>query len=130
MIIALSAIVPIYILYIVGIDVSIAVSGTNTAGETYSLECSTTVTGSSSQPTITWLDGTGEISSSNSTRMVSTTDMNSNGSYSRTLTFNPLSASHAGTYMCTARVGGAVQTVTENVTVQSKCSLPCSSSQS
>ena len=33
--------------------VSISPSGTNTAGETYSLECSATVTGSADQPTIT-----------------------------------------------------------------------------
>ena len=97
----------------VDITVSITASGTNTAGETYSLECSATVTGSTGQPTITWLDPMDHPVPSG---MVTTT-----GSMS-TLTFNPLSASHAGTYTCRATLGAAMQTNTEIVTVQSKYS--------
>ena len=96
----------------VSISVSITpISGTNTAGETYSLECSATVTGSNDQPTITWLD---PMNNPVPSGMVTTT-----GSMS-TLTFDPLSASHAGTYTCRATVGSTMQTATMDVTVESK----------
>ena len=75
---------------------SITASGTNTAGEIYSLVCSVTVTGSTDQPTITW---SGPMNNPVPSEMVTTT-----GSMS-TLTFNPLSASHAGTYTCRATAG-------------------------
>ena len=71
-------------------------SGTATAGESYSLECTVTVTGSDDQPTITWLMGPMD-------NMI-TSGVVTNGSMS-TLTFNPLSASHAGTYTCRATLG-------------------------
>ena len=97
----------------VSISVSITpVSGTNTAGETYSLECSATLTGLNDQPTITWLD---PMNNPVPSRMITTT-----GSMS-TLTFNPLSASHAGTYTCRATVGSTMQTETMDVTVESEC---------
>ena len=89
------------------VTVSITASGTNTAGETYSLVCSVTVTGSTDQPTITW---SGPMNNPVPSEMVTTT-----GSMS-TLTFNPLSASHAGTYTCRATVGGQVLTNTQVVT--------------
>ena len=73
------------------------------------------MTGSTDQPTITWLD---PMDNTVPSEMVTTT-----GSMS-TLTFNPLSSSHVGTYTCRAILGGAVQNATETVTVQSKCSLP------
>ena len=99
----------------VSISVSITpVSGTNTAGETYSLECSATVTGSIDQPAITWLD---PMNSTVPSGMVTTTGTMS------TLTFNPLSASHAGTYTCRATVGSTMQTATMDVTVESECSV-------
>ena len=105
----------------VSISVSITPSGTNVAGETYSLECSATVTGSTDQPTITWLNSGAQIMS-DATRMVSATTMNAgDGGYSSTLTFNPLAASHAGTYTCRAMVGEAVQSETMEVTVESEC---------
>ena len=78
-------------------------SDTNTAGETYSLECSVTVTGSTLQPTITWL-GDGVQITSDSFRTVSATTGAGSNVYSSTLTFNPLSASHAGTYTCRAEI--------------------------
>ena len=91
----------------IAISLSITASGTNTAGETYSLECSATVTGSTDQPTITWLDPMNEVPS----EMVTTT-----GSMS-TLTFNPLAASHAGTYTCRVTAGGVTETQTSTVIV-------------
>ena len=96
------------------VSVSVTTSGTNTAGETYSLVCSVTVTGSTDTPTITWLD---PMDSQVPSEMVSTT-----GSMS-TLTFNPLSASHAGTYTCRATVGGGMDSDTVIVTVQGECRI-------
>ena len=93
----------------VDMAVSITPSGTNRAGETYSLVCSVTVIGSTEQPTITWLD---PMNSQVPSEMFSIT-----GSMS-TLTFNPLSASHAGTYTCRATLGGATGAVMEQITVQ------------
>ena len=79
-------------------------SGNNTAGESYSLECTVTVTGSTDQPTITWMvNGTGSA-----------------GSYSTTLTFNPLAASHAGTYTCRATLDSAMDSASTTITVQSE----------
>ena len=91
--------------------VSITASGTATAGESYSLECTVTVTGSDDQPTITWLMGpmSNEITSGAGT----TSGMS-------TLTFNPLSASHAGTYTCRATLGSAMDSASTTITVQSE----------
>ena len=96
----------------VDMAVSITTPGTNTAGETYSLVCSVIVTGSTDTPTITWLD---PMNSQVPSEMVSTT-----GSMS-TLTFDPLSASHAGTYTCRATLGGATGTAMEEITVHGEC---------
>ena len=72
-------------------------SGTSFAGESYSLKCRV-MTGSIiiDQPVITWLMGYMDN--------VITSGVMTNGSKS-TLTFNPLSASHAGTYTCRATLG-------------------------
>ena len=104
-----------------GITVSIDTSGTNTAGETYNLMCSASVTGSTDQPSITWLEGDVEISNS-TTRTVSAPTMRpSGGSYSNTLTFSPLAASHAGTYTCRATAAGnLMDTGMMVVSIQSK----------
>ena len=93
-------------------------SGSNTAGESYSLECTVTVTGSTDQPTITWMVN-GAVISSTTTRMVSGIT-GSAGSYSTTLTFNPLAASHAGTYTCRATLDSAMDSASTTITVQSE----------
>ena len=98
------------------ITVSISTSGTNAAGETYSLVCSVTVNGSSMQPTITW---SGVMNSPVPPEMVTTT-----GSMS-TVMFNMLSPSHVGTYTCTASVGGKMQSDIEMVSVLSEWSTLC-----
>ena len=94
-------------------------SGTNTAGESYRLECSVTVTGSTDTPTITWLDDGVEIPSTDPTRIVSMTT-GSPGSYSSTLMFNPLRASDAGTYTCRTILGSATDSASFDVTVRGK----------
>ena len=101
-------------MYAVEITVSITASGINTAGETYSLECSATVSGSTGQPTITWLDS---MNNPVSSEMFATT-----GSMS-TLTFNPLAASHTGNYTCRAALGYVMQSAARNVIVLSECCL-------
>ena len=101
----------------VNVMITTSVDISPTVGETYTLECS--VTGSTDQPTITWLDDGVQIASS-ATRMVSATRLNPGGSYSGTLTFTPLSASDAGMFMCRATLGDAIQTASIDVTVQGK----------
>ena len=86
-------------------------SGNGTAGESYSLECTVTVTGSDDQPTITWLMGP--------TDNMITSGVVTNGGMS-TLTFNPLSVSHAGTYTCRATLGSAMDSESRTITVQSE----------
>ena len=103
---------------IVDILVSITSSGSGSAGESYSLECTVAATGSTDQPTITWLDPMNNTVSSG-VYIVTTGNLS-------TLIFNPLAASHAGTYTCRATLsGGAVQTEKLTVTVQSECSCNC-----
>ena len=102
------------------VTASITTSGTNTAGETYNLVCSVTVTGSNDQLTITWLNGGSEITSNSSRTASATTGDGSNG-HSSTLTFNPLSVSQAGTYMCTAMADNTTHTAMEEVIVRGKC---------
>ena len=104
--------------------ISIASFGDNTAGESYSLECSFTVTGSIDKPTITWLDDGLVINSTDhmhaATRMVSMTT-GSTGSYSSTLTFSPLRASDSGMFVCRAILGDAMNSQSFSVAVQGKC---------
>ena len=92
-------------------NISITSSGSATAGESYRLECAVTVTGSTDQPVIVWL---GPMNSEVTARVV-TTDRMSN------LTFNPLAASHAGTYTCRAILGSAMDSETVTVSVESEC---------
>ena len=95
----------------VTITVAVTSSSRNTAGESYSLECFVTVTGSADQPTITWLIGPMDN--------VITSGVVTTGSIS-TLTFSPLAASHAGTYTCRATVDNATESASTTVTVQSE----------
>ena len=91
---------------------AITFSGTPTAGESYSLQCTVTVTGSTDQLVITWLMGPMD-------NMI-TSGVITNGGIS-TLTFNPLAASHAGTYTCKATLGSAMDSVSRTITVHSEC---------
>ena len=85
-------------------------SGSNTAGESYSLECTVTVTGSIDQPTITWMDPMDNVITSG---VVMTGGMS-------ILTFNPLAASHAGRYTCRATLDSAMDSTSRTITVQSE----------
>ena len=88
-------------------------SGTATAGESYSLECTVTVTGSNDRPTITWLMGP-----MNNQMMITSVVVTTDGM--STLTFNSLAASDAGTYTCRATLGSAMDSASTTITVQSK----------
>ena len=86
----------------------------STAGESYSLECSACVTESTDTPNITWLDPmNNEINTSEVLNIMITGSMN-------TLIFNPLAASHAGTYTCRVTLDNATSTATTQLTVQGK----------
>ena len=112
---------------VINISVTIAASSTNTAGQTYMLVCSATVTETTSDPqlTFTWLHYGSDITPDTTyTRMVSTAMDPGDCSYSSTLTFSPLAVSHAGTYTCRVTAGGVTETQTnsdETVVVQSEC---------
>ena len=80
-------------------------------------------TGSTDQPTITWLDDDVGILSSDPTRMVSAATVNSGGSYFSILTFTPLATSDAGRLMCRVTLGGMTQMETTTVSVNSKFTL-------
>ena len=114
-------------LYLVALQPVISIStpsGDNTAGGTYTLVCYVAVSqGSTSQPTITWLDNDVQILAPDSSRTVSAITSEDSNVYSSTLTFNPLSASHAGIYTCRATVDGETLTDTDVVTVQSECAI-------
>jgi hypothetical protein len=103
--------------------VSITPSGDsdNTAGQIYVLNCTVSVSGSPDQPTILWLGDSAEIDfDTDATRTVSMTS-GSAGSYSSTLTFNPLAASHAGTYICRATLGSAEVNGSTVVIIKGTC---------
>ena len=90
-------------------------SGDNTAGDSYSLMCSTrTASLVTGQPTITWLDPSSAAVPSEMVSVVGDV---------HTLTFNPLAASDAGTYTCRAVLGNIIEIAEMTVTVQSECSL-------
>ena len=91
----------------------VASSGNATAGESYSLECTVTVTGSNDQPTITWLMGP------MNNMIIITSEVVTTGSMS-TLTFNPLAASHAGIYTCRATLDSVMDSASTTITVQSE----------
>ena len=96
--------------------VSITSTGTATAGETFRLICTVAVTGSNDQLMITWVMGpmNNMINTNTDGVTVVTT-----GNIS-TLTFNPLAASHAGTYTCRATLGSAMDSASTTITVQSE----------
>ena len=103
------------------VTVSILTSGGHTAGEVLTLTCSAMISGSSDQPNITWLDTTlqnvAQRDDSTRTTLSPTTVMDSNGTYSKSLSFNPLVESDAGMYTCRVTLGEITRTETATVTV-------------
>ena len=87
-------------------------SGSPTAGEHFSLECS--LSGTSDSATFQWLKGPAD----NTTQLTSdgSTAINSTSSVSQLL-FSPLRASHGGLYTCQASVVG-VATLEGSTNVQ------------
>jgi hypothetical protein len=98
-------------LFTVDILITVTAAGNNAIGESFSLECTVTVTGSNDQPMITWLMGPMD-------NMITSGVMTTSGM--STLTFNPLSASHAGTYICRATLGSVMDSASTTITVQSE----------
>ena len=93
------------------VKVNITTSGSPSAGETFSLECS--ISGTSDDATYQWLRGSPDnriqISSDRSRTINSTSSVSQ-------LQFSPLRASHGGLYTCQVMVGGVA--VEETIIVQ------------
>ena len=83
------------------VNIVITPTGTPTAGETFSLNCS--VTGTDDSATYQWFD-------SNGTQLINISQ----------LQFSPLRASEGGAYSCRATVRGVVVEGTATVTVNCK----------
>ena len=104
------------------IVVTITTSDSATVGQEYTLECnvSTVITGLTNVPTVTWLHPNGSLVTSDGGITISP----STPSSSSTLTFTPLTISHAGQYTCEGSIESPALdsplTVreTQNVTLQ------------
>ena len=80
-------------------------TGTLTAGETFSLNCS--VSGTTDPVTYQWFEGP----ANNGTQLSNVSQ----------LEFSPLRASHAGLYACQATVGGVIVEGNTAMTINRKC---------
>ena len=93
------------LVFIVSISVEITPSDSQTAGETFSLECSCSVNGTSDTPSYQWLVGP----PNNRTLLISGGSLNINSyTTSSLLQFTTLRASDGGEYTCQVTVGGHV----------------------
>ena len=80
------------------VTASVSRSGTARAGMIYSLTCTVSkISGLVNSPTATWTTGGVAVSNGNDITVSTTT---SDTSSSSTLTFEPLTTSHEGIYMC------------------------------
>ena len=101
--------------------VTISPSGSNTAGETYSLICSATLIdpiplpSNVPSPTFEWFFGPNGNASLPSGVTPKTTILSSGNTYTSTLLFSPLSQSHTGMYTC--RLGAGILANSAMVTV-------------
>ena len=81
--------------------INIAISGTSSAGEIYSLTCDVSLSQNLRQsPVIEWVGPDGKVIDNMSLRDVSL--INSSPSTTITLIFNPLRTSHSGMFWCRA----------------------------
>ena len=96
-------------------SIIITPSGSPTAGQSYSLECS--ISGTSDSATFQWLDGPTD----NRTQLTSdgSRTVDSTSSVSQ-LQFSPLRASHGGQYTCQATVVGVTVEGTATVEINRK----------
>ena len=107
------------LIHVVSISVAITPSGSPMAGETYSLECSCSVNGTSDTPSYQWLVGPPD----------NRTLLNSDGpwtiysnSTSSMLQFTTLRATDGGEYTCQVSVGGALAETTNTMEISRKYS--------
>ena len=97
----------------VSVSVTTIPSGSPTAGETYSLECSATVSGSSDVPSYQWLVGPSD--NRQPLNGGSSITINSN-----MVQFSTLRTSHGGIYTCQVTVGDLVAETTSTVEIGRK----------
>ena len=82
--------------------VAITPSGSNTAGEQYTLTCSASVDGTTGTPSFQWLGPDGlNVITTDSLMIIGTPS-------SSILQFDPLQSSHEGNYICQVTVLGTV----------------------
>ena len=97
----------------VSVSVTIIPSGSPTAGETYSLECSATVSGSSGVPSYQWLVGPPD--NRQPLNNDSSITVNSN-----MVQFSTLRTSHGGMYTCQVTVGDLIAETNSTVEIERK----------
>ena len=98
----------------VNLTVQITLSGSNTAGEQYTLTCSASVDGTTDTPSFQWLGPDGMMVTTTDSLMITDTPSSS------ILQFDPLQSSHEGNYTCQVTVGTAIEMRSFQVNVEGK----------
>ena len=116
---------PVFFRHTNNIFVAISPIGSTTAGETYSLTCSATLSSNNPPspetyimppPTFEWFFGRNGNDPLPSGLTPTTTILGSDNIYRSTLQFSPLSQSHTGNYTCRLGAGRLVNSNTITVT--------------
>ena len=102
----------------VSVSVTITPSGSPTAGETYSLQCSATVSGTSDTPVLSYQWLVGPSDNRQPLNNDSSITVNSNS-----VQFSSLRTSHGGMYTCRVTVGGLVMEGSSMVVIRRKLFL-------
>lgn len=99
------------VIHVHTVSVTVSASGSITAGDVYTLECSA----NGALATFQWFDKSGnQVTNGDGTRMVTTSPLSS------WLQFSPLHLSHGGNYTCYATVEGVVDSKSFIVSVSGK----------
>ena len=105
----------LYCLFIhltVNLVVQVTPSGSNTAGEQYTLTCSASVDGTTDTLSFQWLGPDGMMLTTTDSLMITDTPSAS------ILQFDPLQSSHEGNYICQVTVGTVTEMRSTQVNVQ------------
>ena len=97
-------------------NVTITPSSSPTVGETYSLECSATVSGISDVLSYQWLVGPPDNRQPLSNDSSMTVNSNS-------VQFSTLRTSYGGIYTCQVTVGGLMTEISMTVEIERKCAV-------
>ena len=94
--------------------VQVTPSGSNTAGEQYTLTCSASVDGTTATPSFQWLGPDGMMVTTTDSLMITVTPSSS------ILQFDPLQSSHEENYICQVTVGTVTEMRSTQVNVEGK----------